>query len=90
MGVVPGVDYSVVVTTSSGLFGYCIGDFVRFTSVAPHRMVFAGRASGMLSITQELTTQIEIERAVASAQDSSAVLDRRLRRGRRSRDRRDR
>ncbi len=69
--VVPGVDYSVVVTTSSGLFGYYIGDFVRFTSVAPHRMVFAGRASGMLSITQELTTQIEIERAVASAQDSS-------------------
>ncbi|HUJ60161.1 MAG TPA: GH3 auxin-responsive promoter family protein [Kofleriaceae bacterium] len=67
-GVQPGVDYSVVVTTSSGLFGYYIGDFVRFTSVFPHRMVFAGRASGMLSITQELTTQIEIERAVASAQ----------------------
>ena len=67
--VVPGVDYSVVVTTSSGLFGYYIGDFVRFTSVFPHRLVFAGRASGMLSITQELTTQLEIERAVASAQD---------------------
>src|SRR5262249_46890143 len=44
--VVPGVDYSVVVTTSSGLFGYYIGDFVRFTSVFPHRLVFAGRASG--------------------------------------------
>ena len=68
-GVVPGVDYSVVVTTSSGLFGYYIGDFVRFTSVHPHRMVFAGRATGMLSLTQELTTQLEIERAVSSAQD---------------------
>ena len=68
-GVVPGVDYSVVVTTSSGLFGYYIGDFVRFTSVFPHRLVFSGRASGMLSLTQELTTQLEIERAVASAQD---------------------
>lgn len=67
-GVVPGVDYSVVVTSSSGLFGYCIGDFVRFTSVFPHRLVFAGRASGMLSITQELTTQLEVERAVAAAQ----------------------
>lgn len=66
--VVPGVDYSIVVTTCSGLFGYYIGDFVRFTSVFPHRLVFSGRASGMLSITQELTTQIEIERAVASAQ----------------------
>ena len=64
----PGVDYSVVVTTCSGLFAYTIGDYVRFTSVAPHRMVFAGRASGMLSITQELMTQIEIERAVGAAQ----------------------
>jgi hypothetical protein len=69
--VVPGVDYSVVVTTSSGLFGYYIGDFVRFTSVFPHRLVFAGRASGMLSITQELTTQIEIERAVTAAQSQN-------------------
>jgi hypothetical protein len=68
--VVPGVDYSVVVTTCSGLFGYYIGDFVRFTSVFPHRLVFAGRASGMLSITQELTTQLEIERSVASAQQA--------------------
>ena len=66
--VIPGVDYSIVLTTSSGLFGYYIGDFVRFTSVFPHRLVFAGRASGMLSITQELTTQIEIERAVSAAQ----------------------
>ncbi|HEY1816109.1 MAG TPA: GH3 auxin-responsive promoter family protein [Kofleriaceae bacterium] len=69
--VVPGVDYSVVLTTSSGLFAYYIGDFVRFTSVFPHRMVFAGRASGMLSITQELTTQLEIERAVSSAQQTA-------------------
>ena len=76
--VVPGVDYSIAVTTSSGLFGYYIGDFVRFTSVLPHRMVFAGRASGMLSITQELTTQIEIERAVASGPADRSVLDRRL------------
>jgi len=77
MSVVPGVDYSVVVTTSSGLFGYYIGDFVRFTSVFPHRLVFSGRSSGMLSITQELTTQIEIERAVSSAQQAvpCAIID---------------
>jgi hypothetical protein len=69
--VVPNIDYSVVLTTSSGLFAYYIGDFVRFTSVFPHRLVFAGRVSGMLSITQELTTQLEIERAVSSAQQAA-------------------
>ncbi len=62
-----GTDYSVVLTTSSGLFAYEIGDFVRFTSVFPHRIQFAGRASGVLSITQELTTNLELEQAVANA-----------------------
>lgn len=62
-----GGDYSVVLTTSSGLFAYSIGDFVRFTSTFPHRMEFTGRASGMLSLTQELTTFIEIEHAVSAA-----------------------
>jgi hypothetical protein len=62
-----GVDYSVTLTTCSGLFAYAIGDYVRFTSVTPYRMQFAGRASGVLSLTQELTSSIELERAVAAA-----------------------
>ncbi len=62
-----GAEYALLVTTSSGLFAYSIGDFVRFTSVFPHRLEFTGRLSGVLSITQELTSQAEIERAVAAA-----------------------
>lgn len=62
----PEVDYSVVLTTSSGLFAYYVGDFVRFTSTFPHRLQFVGRPSGVLSLTQELTSYIEIERAVAA------------------------
>jgi hypothetical protein len=63
----PGVDYSVILTTSSGLFAYDIGDYVRFDRTFPHRMRFAGRSAGVLSLTQELTTTLEIERAVAEA-----------------------
>ena len=63
----PGVEYSVVVTTCSGLYGYYMGDFIRFTSVYPHRIEFTGRASGVLSLTQELVTSLEIERAVHQA-----------------------
>jgi hypothetical protein len=63
----PGVDYSIALTTSSGLYGYYIGDVIRFESIFPHRMQFAGRTSGVLSVTQELTTSLEIERAVAQA-----------------------
>lgn len=63
----PGVVYEVVLTTSSGLFAYAIGDHVRFDETYPHRMRFVGRAAGVLSLTQELTTTSEIEQAVAHA-----------------------
>src|SRR5215469_13061120 len=63
----PGVDYSIAVTTASGLFGYLVGDLVQFQSVFPHRMEFVGRTSGVLSLTQELTSFVEIERAIDAA-----------------------
>ena len=59
--------YSIVVTTVAGLYSYEIGDIVRFPSTAPLRIEFMGRLSGCLSVTQELTTHVEIERAVAYA-----------------------
>jgi hypothetical protein len=59
--------YAIVVTTASGLYAYELGDIVRFTSVAPLRIEFMGRLSGCLSVTQELTTHVEIERAVEEA-----------------------
>jgi hypothetical protein len=63
----PGRPYSIVVTTASGLYAYELGDIVSFTSVAPPRIEFVGRLSGCLSLTQELTTHVEIERAVEHA-----------------------
>jgi hypothetical protein len=59
--------YSIVVTTASGLYAYELGDIVRFTTIAPLRIEFMGRLGGCLSVTQELTTHVEIERAVAHA-----------------------
>lgn len=66
-GVETGKLYALYVTTVSGLYSYRLGDLVRFTSTSPHRMEFAGRVSGCLSTTQELTTHVEIQRAVESA-----------------------
>jgi GH3 auxin-responsive promoter len=62
-----GRSYVILVTTVSGLYAYKVGDIVRFTSLSPHRIEFVGRLSGCLSVTQELTTHVEIERAVAYA-----------------------
>jgi hypothetical protein len=68
----PDVAYSIVVTTSSGLYAYELGDIVRFSRVDPPRIEFLGRLGGCLSVTQELTTHVEIERAVAHASMSCA------------------
>ena len=66
-GVEPERAYAIVVTTASGLYAYELGDIVRFTSTSPLRIEFMGRLSGCLSLTQELTTHVEVERAVTHA-----------------------
>jgi len=57
--------YVIIVTTVSGLYSYKLGDIVRFPR--PNRIEFVGRLTGCLSVTQELTTHVEIEKAVAYA-----------------------
>jgi hypothetical protein len=59
--------YAIVVTTSSGLFAYKLGDIVRFPSTDPLRIEFVGRLSGCLSLTQELATHADVEQAVSHA-----------------------
>ncbi|MCB9596309.1 MAG: GH3 auxin-responsive promoter family protein [Sandaracinaceae bacterium] len=59
--------YAIHVTTPSGLYSYRLGDLVRFPSTDPLRIEFAGRLSGCLSTTQELTTHVEIQRAAEAA-----------------------
>lgn len=59
--------YAVLVTTPSGLYSYSVGDLVRFRSTRPLRLEFAGRIQGCLSLTQELTTNLEIEESMTQA-----------------------
>ncbi len=62
-----GRDYVIHMSTVSGLYSYRLGDIVRFSSTWPHRMEFTGRLSGCLSVTQELTTHLEVQRAMTAA-----------------------
>jgi hypothetical protein len=59
--------YYIVPSTVSGLYAYSLGDIVRFPQTRPLRIEFVGRLSGCLSVTQELTTHVEIERAMEQA-----------------------
>jgi hypothetical protein len=63
----PGVNYAVVMSTCAGLFGYVIGDTVRFVDTKTPRLLITGRTSYMLSAFGEHLIGEEIERAVSEA-----------------------
>ncbi len=59
-GVRVGVDYALVLTTPAGLTRYVIGDIVRFTSIDPPRLIYAGRTKLQLSAFGEHVIEKEL------------------------------
>src|SRR5262249_26106159 len=66
-GVVPGVQYAVVLTTCAGLWGYVLGDTVCFERRDPPLLRFTGRTKQFLSAFGEHLIGEEVERAVTQA-----------------------
>jgi hypothetical protein len=62
-----GVDYALVVSNCAGLWGYLLGDTVRFLDLRPPRLLVTGRLSYFLSGFGEHLTGEEIECAVGKA-----------------------
>jgi len=58
--VTPGADYVLVVTTPAGLCRYVPGDIVRFLSVDPPRLQFAGRTRLQLNAFGEHVSEREL------------------------------
>ena len=48
-----GVNYAMVITTNGGLWRYMIGDTVKFTSLAPHRIQISGRTKHHINVFGE-------------------------------------
>ena len=61
------VDYGLVLNSVSGLWGYNLGDTVRFTSREPYRLVFTGRLAHFTSAFNEHVIQVDVERAMQEA-----------------------
>jgi hypothetical protein len=62
-----GVDYAIAVSSASGLWGSFIGDTVRFVSLRPHRLRFAGRTEQFLSAFGEHLRASDVEAAMVAA-----------------------
>ena len=59
-----GVDYVVILNTNAGLWGYNIGDTVRFVSKNPYRLVVSGRIKHYTSAFGEHVIGKEVETAI--------------------------
>jgi hypothetical protein len=62
-----GRDYALVLSTNGGIWAYPLGDVVRFVSLRPPRIVFAGRTQLQLSAFGEHVTLEMLDAAVAAA-----------------------
>ncbi len=70
-----GVDYAVVLSSNAGLFGYVLGDVVRFVDSRPPRLLVTGRTAWMLSAFGEHVTGEEMAAALdAAARQAGATI----------------
>ena len=68
------VDYAMVISTDAGLWGYNLGDTVRFISKNPYKIVVSGRIKHFISAFGEHVIAKEVEEALRSAVERTDAL----------------
>lgn len=72
-GVKLGQNYVLILNTNAGLWGYNIGDTVRFVSLAPYRIVVTGRIKHFTSAFGEHVIAEEVEKAIAFTSEKTGI-----------------
>ncbi|TAH18128.1 MAG: hypothetical protein EAZ08_12010 [Cytophagales bacterium] len=62
-----GVNYAIILNTNAGLWGYSIGDTVKFVSKNPYRIIVTGRIKHFISAFGEHVIGEEVEKAMKHA-----------------------
>jgi len=65
-----GINYVLILNTNAGLWGYNIGDTVKFLSDSPYRIVVTGRIKHFISAFGEHVIAEEVEHALKIAQQA--------------------
>ncbi len=71
--VVVGENYALIINNNAGLWGYNIGDTVKFVSTNPYRLVVTGRIKHFISAFGEHVIAEEVEYALLKAANESSV-----------------
>ncbi|GAB3177325.1 GH3 auxin-responsive promoter family protein [Telluribacter humicola] len=64
-----GKNYAVVINSNAGLWGYSIGDTVKFVSTNPYRVIVSGRIKHFISAFGEHVIGEEVEKALRYAME---------------------
>ncbi|MBC5773857.1 GH3 auxin-responsive promoter family protein [Pontibacter sp. KCTC 32443] len=59
-----GKNYALVINSNAGLWGYSIGDTVKFTSIKPYKLIVSGRIKHFISAFGEHVIGEEVEKAM--------------------------
>jgi len=62
-----GENYALIINSNAGLWGYNIGDTIRFVSTNPYRLVVTGRTKHFISAFGEHVIGEEVEQAIQEA-----------------------
>jgi hypothetical protein len=60
-------DYAIIINNNAGLWGYNIGDVVRFVSLDPYKLIVTGRVKHFISAFGEHVIGKEVEEAMLKA-----------------------
>jgi hypothetical protein len=68
-----GENYAMIISNNAGLWGYNIGDTVKFVSTEPYRLVVTGRTRHFISAFGEHVIGEEVEQALMKAADEEHI-----------------
>ncbi len=68
-----GENYAMIINSNAGLWGYNLGDMVKFVSVEPYRLVVTGRTKHFISAFGEHVIGEEVEYALLKAAKEEGV-----------------
>jgi GH3 auxin-responsive promoter len=68
-----GENYALLVNSNAGLWGYNLGDTVKFLSIKPYRLVVTGRVKHFISAFGEHVIGEEVENSLLEAAEGSSI-----------------
>lgn len=68
-----GENYAIIINSNAGMWGYSIGDTIKFISVNPYRLIVSGRIKHYISAFGEHVIGEEVEQALMKAANEDGI-----------------